>query len=107
MTLDQANAIVDQLNAVFAGNSTEIPSAESIHGALERFNLEVTGSGFDAKAIPDKIKKNEAQINRELASTVSAIRDHANEVVRVAASKKSLEQLLAQKAPSVSRAVRL
>jgi hypothetical protein len=107
MTLEEANALVDQLNDVFAGKSQNIPSAEKIYEALEVFNATMTERGCDAKPIPETIKRNEVQINGNVASQVEAIRAYANIVVRQAELKGDLEKQLSKKSPSVAKKFKL
>ena len=94
MTIDEANAIVDQLNDVFAGKSTAVPSAQSLREALETFNAHLNKVGFDPKPIPEEISGNENILNKDVASLVDAMRNHANQVISAARSKAKLEELL-------------
>ena len=94
MTIDEANAIVDQLNAVFAGESTAVPSAQSIREALETFNANLDNIGFDPAPIPGEISGTTNHLNKDVAAAVDAIRNYANQVISAAALKAELEKLL-------------
>lgn len=52
MNISEAESIIDNLNAVFSGKSTAVPSLESVRNAI--------------KCITDEIQKTGAEVNREV-----------------------------------------
>src|SRR5689334_9539486 len=91
MVIDEANAVIDRLNDVFAGNGSDIPLAQEIYDALLTLNQAVTDIGQAPSAIPSNIKKDSAVINKTTADIVKQICDLANKMIAIDKEKKEIE----------------
>ena len=95
MKLEEANCVADRLNAVFAGSSSDIPTAAQLHEAITLLAVEIATHGGGHK-MPAGITTSQAVINATTAKEVDALREYANAIIRASKEKQQLEQTLSE-----------
>jgi hypothetical protein len=99
MNLDEANAVLDRLNNVFSGVSTNIPEAKEIYSAINTLIMASGDRGGDKRGIPCGISENGAVLNKKTVDLIEELRTHANLVVETHKNAEKLKNELKGELP--------
>lgn len=99
MNIKQAESVIDDLNTVFAGGSTSVPSLDSVCEAIECITAEIDRTGAEIPMDVPKLSEGNAgtlAINARSAQLASDLLDFAKQCIAKDRLRSKLERDLSE-----------
>jgi hypothetical protein len=107
MNIEEANAVIDRLNAAFNGHSSAIPEGGEIRDAIKSLIEEAVTRGGREDEIPSGVGGDSTNINRDTNTAIVGIRDYVNKLIEADESRKALENHLTRLPKIIQKKIKI